>query len=169
MRKALQSNPNITSQLIESSTKDDFRAVMKQILQDEIDEGHISKSIESLRDDPDTYNRTMLGWAKFVYPQEKKVDINVEVREKQDMYASMYEQYGNSLMVEDAEVVYDEQPSQLSYPDDQPSDTTDELDPTAVFAHTSIKQAYQSCESDCTSSLSPSATGNDPSATPSGT
>lgn len=127
-RMALQNNPAVTPQILDAATPNDFRAVMKQIL--EAEEDFIPDSIAKLRDDPETYNRVLLGWAKFVHPQEKNVNVNVEVKQKADMYAAMFEQYGYSTQVEDAEIIYDE-PSALPQPQQQPSDAS--LDPMSSF------------------------------------
>lgn len=120
-------NPEINPQLLEKANPNDFRAFMKQILEEE--EEHIPNALRQLREeDPDAYLKTILGYAKFVHPQQKEVNVNIELKQKQDMYASLFEQYGYSTLVDDQPTQEVNLLPEGTMPEDYP-----ELDPMASF------------------------------------
>ena len=104
----------------------------RAFLRDEIlskEKDHIANSIAQLRDDPETYNKTLQGWAKIALPNQSETNINVDIKQRADMFLRIKEQYGLSQAVDDAELLPDfNGVGSLPQPDIEDADISEETD-----------------------------------------
>lgn len=99
----ITTNPDKMEEVLEKTTTSDFRAFLRdEILEKEKE--NISGSLADLRKaDPEAYNKALQGWAKIALPSQPQTNINVEIRQKADMYSRIQRQYGLSQLADDVE------------------------------------------------------------------
>lgn len=124
LRHDMVSDPAKMAELIKKTTPEDFRAFLRdEILENE--KGNIPGTLAILREtDPKEYNKVLQGWAKLALPSQKETNINVDIRQKADMYSRIQQQYGLSQLVEDVETLPEtpEQEPQQQSPEPVPAD-----------------------------------------------
>lgn len=124
LQLAMSKDEDIKSEIIKKASKRDFRAFLRDMIDGEAE--NIKPSLDVLREaDPGEYNRTLQGWTKIAFPQQKDVNINVDVEHKITMYQRMQQQYGYSLAAdgaEDAQLLEEgQQEAPMAIPVDNPS------------------------------------------------
>lgn len=99
MREYLN-KPEVISETVEKATKDDFRAFLRDVLDEERE--FIPESLHRLREaDDEAYQRTLQSWAKLALPpQDKNTNVNIEIEQKVHIYDRLSQMYGYSKEVE---------------------------------------------------------------------
>lgn len=103
-KMAIQNDDNAKAELMQKVTKNDFRAFLRGVLDRESESGNFEDTLEQIREsDPTEYHKTLQGWAKIALPQQKDVNIDVNIEQRVSILARMKEQYGYSAAIEEAE------------------------------------------------------------------
>lgn len=146
LMKDFLSKPEIVEETISKATKQDFRAFLRDMLDQQRD--NIPDSLLKLREEEGEaeYQRALQSWAKIALPpQDKTVSVDVEINQRVHMYDRLSQMYGFSKEIESThhggrkDILQLESPSDrmASLPDatypiqEIPDDEYEEFDPFA--------------------------------------
>lgn len=92
--------PKFAEDKINSMTIGDFRTFVKEMVRGQQD--NIVDSLRRLREDghEQQYQNAMLGWARFAYGTEQKIDVDMEIKEKRTYENVLASEYGFSEMLD---------------------------------------------------------------------
>ena len=117
LRHDITSDPNKMAEVLKKTTPEDFRAFLRDEILDKEKE-NIPETLAILREaDPKEYNKVLQGWAKLALPTQKETDINVNIRQKADMYSRIQKQYGLSRLIEDVQPLPDDEQPPTAEPE----------------------------------------------------
>lgn len=100
LMKDFLSKPEIIEETLEKTTKQDFRAFLRDMLDEEKE--NIPESLHNLREQNGEaeYQRALQSWAKIALPSEKDVNVDVNISQRISMNERISKMYGYSQEIE---------------------------------------------------------------------